>query len=106
MSSATKLELLDITAQWRRQFEFMQITLIFPSFFDEAEKKISNRFTTKFILYVKKRLQTKIGACIRPVTINALSDLTMGLDKLSIQRSCHLFSLEFETLLVTFTNSK
>ena len=25
MSSATKLELLDITAQWRRHFEFMQI---------------------------------------------------------------------------------
>ena len=31
---------------------------------------------TKFILYFKKRLHAKIGACIRPVTINTLSDLT------------------------------
>ena len=50
--------------------------IIFPSFFDQAEKKISNGSTTKFILYVKNRLHAKIGACIRPETINALSDLT------------------------------
>ena len=55
----------------------MQITLIFHAFFDEAEKKISDGSTTKFILYVKKGLRAKIGACIRPVTINALSDLTI-----------------------------
>ena len=54
----------------------MQITLIFHAFFDEAEKKISDGSTTKFILYVKKRLHAQIGACIRPVTINTLSDLT------------------------------
>ena len=54
----------------------MQITLIIQAFFDEAEKQISDGSTTKFILYVKKRLHAKIGACIRPVTINTLSDLT------------------------------
>ena len=54
---------------WRRHFQFMQITFILPAFFDEAEKKISNGSTTKFILYVRKRLHGKIGACIRPVTI-------------------------------------
>ena len=60
----------------RHHFEFMQITLIFHAFFDEVEKKISDGSTAKFILYVKKRLHAKIGACIRPVTINTLSDLT------------------------------
>ena len=61
---------------WRSHFEFMEITLIFHAFFDVVEKKISDGSTTKVILYVKKRLHAKIGACILPVTINTLSDLT------------------------------
>ena len=55
----------------------MQMTLIFHAFFDDAEKKISDGSTTKFILYVKKGLHAKIGACIGPVTTNTLSGLTM-----------------------------
>ena len=58
----------------------MQITLIFQAFFEEAEKTISGGSTTKFILYAKKRLHV-IGAYIRPVTINTLSDLTIWLGK-------------------------
>ena len=52
----------------------MQITLIFHAFFDEAE--MSDGSTTKFSLYVRKRLHAKIGACIHPVTINTPSALT------------------------------
>ena len=45
-------------------------------------KKNSNGSTSKFILYVIKRLHAKIGACIRPpVTINTLSDLTKCLSQ-------------------------
>ena len=67
---------------WRRHFEFIQITLFFHAFFDEAEKKNSNGSTSKFILYVIKRLHAKIGACIRPpVTINTLCDLTKCLSQ-------------------------
>ena len=64
----------------------MQITLIFHAFFEEAEKKFSDGSTTKFIFYVKKGLHAKIGACIRPVTINTLSDLAItALDKRTVQ---------------------
>ena len=62
--------------------EFIQITLFFHAFFDEAEKKNSNGSTSKFILYVKTRLHAKLGACIRPPgTINTLSDLTKCLSQ-------------------------
>ena len=79
MSSATKLELLNITTLGAQPFWIYanNLWLIFHAFFDEAEKKISDGSTSKFILYVKKRLHAKIRACIRPVTTNTLSDLTI-----------------------------
>ena len=55
----------------------MQINLIFARSFWWDRENIFDGSTTKFNSYIEKRVQTKIGAFIQPVTILMLSDLTI-----------------------------
>ena len=85
ISSATKFELLDF-ATLAPPFWIYANNVNFPRFLWRGREKNFGGTTTKFIFYVKKGLHAKIGACIRPVTINTLSDLAItALDKRTVQ---------------------
>ena len=55
----------------------MQINLTFHALFDEIEEIFSMDPRLNLILKTK-RVHATIGACIRPVTILTLSDLTIS----------------------------
>ena len=76
ITSATNLELFKILVLSAAILNFMQINLIFPRSFWWGRGNIFDGSTTKVNSYIEKRVHTKIGACIRPVTILTLSDLT------------------------------
>ena len=55
--------------------------------------KFSRKRYTKIKSYIEKRVHSKIGACIRPVTILTLSDLTGQGETRILKSMCALFFL-------------